>query len=187
MANIPQTSSQHTSTSTCQRRTFSNRISAMGAKINRTLSNEGKTGAFNSETERTTSTTVESADRSTSCSRNNFVTPPTAAALATSDSPSTSGATKDFPLPRRRERAHGARATSSVLRSTGRGGSGNFSQRPPATDPSYSLRDREILRAHAEADKTALRSSCRGGIGNIITPHISTPSASRFISPIASP
>lgn len=50
------------------------------------------------------------------------------------------------------------------MRSTGRGGSGNFSQSPPAADPSYSLRDREILRAHAEADKTAF-----------VSPHPSPP------------
>ncbi|KAJ6566113.1 hypothetical protein B0H19DRAFT_706686 [Mycena capillaripes] len=96
---------------------------------------------------------------------------------------------QEFPWPRGRERAPVARAAPPV-RSTGRGGSGNFSQ-PPATDPSYSLRDREILRAHAEADKNTVRSSGRGGIGNILTPAsadaTTARSRSRSVDPVSPP
>jgi hypothetical protein len=65
---------------------------------------------------------------------------------------------QEFPWPRGRERAPVARANQGTpsARSTGRGGSGNFSQSPPVADPSYSLRDSEILRAHAETEKVAI-------------------------------
>ncbi|KAF8193982.1 hypothetical protein K438DRAFT_1969272 [Mycena galopus ATCC 62051] len=202
-----QTQRQQTSVSTSPRRTFSDRISAVGAKINRALSSDAGRSGYNAETESITSTIVEGNDRSNSRGRNNFHSSGRGGAgniHATPNNPALNAEPpQDFPWPRGRERAPVARAAPpSAVRSTGRGGSGNFSQSPPAADPSYSLRDREILRAHAEADKTAIRSSGRGGIGNIVTSHtapVPTPyaytsdsgaatrSRSRSIDPIGSP
>ncbi|KAF8188908.1 hypothetical protein K438DRAFT_1972091 [Mycena galopus ATCC 62051] len=184
MAKTQQTPRQQISISPSPRRTFSDRILAMGAKINRMLSNDGGKGGFNAETESITSAIVESTDRSTFRSRNNFHSSGRGGAgnihsTASLNLPSNTDALQDFPWPRSRERAPIARAAPpNVLRSTGRGGAGNFSQSPPAAGPSYSLRDREILRAHAEADKKALRSSGRGGMGNIVNPCRTTPGGS---------
>ncbi|KAJ7633656.1 hypothetical protein DFH06DRAFT_689987 [Mycena polygramma] len=188
---------QQTSPSTSPRRTFSDRISAVGAKINRALSSDtgrSSQNGYDPETESIASTMVEGTDRSSSRGRNfqssgrggagniHATANPNAAASGPPEVP------QEFPWPRGRERAPVVRATpvSPVVRSTGRGGSGNFSQ-PPPTDPSYSLRDREILRAHAEADRAAVRSSGRGGIGNIVTPDGAARSRSRSIDPAAAP
>ncbi|KAJ7358405.1 hypothetical protein DFH08DRAFT_1075491 [Mycena albidolilacea] len=187
---------QQTSTSPSSRRTFSDRISAVGAKINRALSSDAGRGGYNPETESITSTVVEGQDRSSSRGRNFQSSGRGGAGNIHSTPAASNGEVQDFPWPRGRERAPVTRAApTQVVRSTGRGGSGNFSQSPPAADPSYSLRDREILRAHAEADKTAFRSSGRGGIGNIVHPSYPTPpssdpssrSRSRSIDPVASP
>ncbi|KAJ7658458.1 hypothetical protein B0H17DRAFT_349895 [Mycena rosella] len=108
---------------------------------------------------------------------------------------------QEFPWPRGRERApvREARPTpvgAAASRSTGRGGSGNFNQSPSPADPSYSLRDREILRSHAaaEAERNVVRSSGRGGMGNIVaspSPGNSTSPASRSrsrsVNPISTP
>lgn len=58
----------------------------------------------------------------------------------------------------------------NAVRSTGRGGVGNI--RSPSRDAHGSpkgpdAREREIIHAHEEANKTAVHSSGRGGIGNI--------------------
>jgi hypothetical protein len=50
---------QQTSTSPSSRRTFSDRISSVGAKINRALSSDAGRGGYNPETESITSTVVE--------------------------------------------------------------------------------------------------------------------------------
>ncbi|KAJ7097092.1 hypothetical protein B0H15DRAFT_824785 [Mycena belliarum] len=195
------TSPQRTSASSASpssRRTFSDRISAVGAKINRALSSEGRTSqnqhqsGYDPETESITSTIVEGGDRSGSRGRDTSVHSSGRGGAGNFHSLSNSntgptGEAQEFPWPRGRERAPVARAApaSATSRSTGRGGSGNFNQSPPATDPSHSLRDREILRAHAEAERNVVRSSGRGGMGNIVTPD--TRSRSRSIDPISSP
>ncbi|KAJ6534357.1 hypothetical protein B0H19DRAFT_1185846 [Mycena capillaripes] len=195
-------SRQQTSASTSPRRTFSDRISAVGAKINRALSSDaGRPGqnGYDPETQSITSTIVEGTDRSSSRGRNFHSSGRGGAGniYSTANSNTVSAppgeVPQEFPWPRGRERAPVERATptpaASGVRSTGRGGSGNFSQ-PPAADPSYSLRDREILRAHAEADKNAVRSSGRGGIGNIVTPvapDAAARSRSRSVDPLTSP
>ncbi|KAJ7881805.1 hypothetical protein B0H14DRAFT_2704746 [Mycena olivaceomarginata] len=199
---------QQTSTSPSSRRTFSDRISSVGAKINRALSTDAGRGGYNPETESITSTVVEGQGEcplSQSSGRGG-------AGNIHSTPVVSNGEVQDFPWPRGRERAPVARAApTQVVRSTGRGGSGNFSQSPPAADPSYSLRDREILRAHAETDKTAFVSPhprpalillflfpappAAAGIGNIVHPSYPTPpssdpssrSRSRSIDPVASP
>ncbi|KAJ7921430.1 hypothetical protein B0H13DRAFT_1985409 [Mycena leptocephala] len=190
-------SQQQTSSSQSPRRTFSDRISAVGAKINRALSNDAGRASqhgYDPETESIANTVVEGGDRSTSRDRtfhssgrggagnirstiNSNALPPTSEA-------------QEFPWPRGRERAPVARANQGTpsARSTGRGGSGNFSQSPPVADPSYSLRDSEILRAHAETERSlSYRSSGRGGIGNIVRPDVDARSRSRSIDPVASP
>ncbi|KAJ7750788.1 hypothetical protein B0H16DRAFT_1549092 [Mycena metata] len=58
----------------------------------------------------------------------------------------------------------------SEVRSTGRGGAGNF--RSPSRDPKENqdvrgAGEREIIRAHDERDKAAVHSTGRGGAGNI--------------------
>ncbi|KAJ6469911.1 hypothetical protein C8R45DRAFT_426636 [Mycena sanguinolenta] len=188
-------SRQQTSVSTSPRRTFSDRISAVGARVARALSSDmGRDASgVNAETESMTSTVVEGNDRSTSRGRNNFHSSGRGGAgnihRDPVPAPSNSNA-EDFPWPRGRERAPVSRLppaqntspsppAKTIVHSTGRGGSGNFSLSPPAKDPSYSLRDREILRARAEADRGAFRSSGRGGIGNISAPSHpdSTPAA----------
>ncbi|KAJ7182210.1 hypothetical protein C8R43DRAFT_966548 [Mycena crocata] len=168
-----------TSVSPSSRRTFSDRISAVGAKITRALNNDGSPShsqGYNPETESVTSTIVEGGDRSSSRGRegvyhssgrggagNFYTNPPPTVNLAEA---------QEFSWPRGRERAPAFQPpvaqVAPVTRSTGRGGSGNFSRSPPPADPSLSLRDREILRAHADAEKNAVRSSGRGGMGNII-------------------
>ncbi|KAJ7221787.1 hypothetical protein B0H12DRAFT_1150797 [Mycena haematopus] len=208
-------SRQQTSASESPRRTLTDRISAVGAKINRALSSDTGRGRYDAETESMASTIVEGNERSTSRNRNNFHSSgrggagnihrdPTPASPTTNGNNSNAEA-QDFPWPRGRERAPVARLPPASThtpqkaptnRSTGRGGAGNFSHSPPAADPSYSLRDREILRAHAEADKVAFRSSGRGGIGNIVAPsqpdsaYAATNAArsrSRSIDPVRSP
>ncbi|KAJ7720087.1 hypothetical protein DFH07DRAFT_972731 [Mycena maculata] len=186
------TSPENTSSSSVpphSRRTFSERISAVGAKINRALSSEGRPSqnGYNAETESIASTVVEGNGRSGSRGRDsgyhssgrggagNFHATPTNA----------NGEVQEFPWPRGRERAPVSQQAAPGVRSTGRGGSGNFSQSPPATDLSYSLRDRELMRAHAETEKNAPRSSGRGGIGNIVNPN--SRSRSRSTDPVSSP
>ncbi|KAJ7486785.1 hypothetical protein FB451DRAFT_1228034 [Mycena latifolia] len=192
-------SPQHPSSSSVSpssRRTFADRLSAVGAKINRALSSEGRPSqnGYDPETESITSTVVEGGDRSTSRARDagfrssgrggagNFHS------VANAANAVPAGEAQEFPWPRGRERAPVARPpqSSATSRSTGRGGSGNFNQSPPPADPSYSLRDREILRAHAEAERSVIRSSGRGGMGNIVTAD-PTRSRSRSIDPISSP
>ncbi|KAJ7509468.1 hypothetical protein B0H11DRAFT_1959745 [Mycena galericulata] len=188
-------SSQQTSSSSVppqSRRTFSERISAVGAKINRALSSEGRVSqnGYDPETESITSTIVEGSDRSSSRRRDPgyHSSGRGGAGNFHSAAPTNSnGDVQEFPWPRGRERAPVPRPSPAApaVRSTGRGGSGNFSQSPPAADPSYSLRDRELMRAHAEAEKNNFKSSGRGGIGNITQP---TPrSRSRSIDPISAP
>ncbi|KAF7341575.1 hypothetical protein MSAN_02054500 [Mycena sanguinolenta] len=157
---------QQTSVSTSPRRTFSDKISAVGAKVARALSSDTGRDAngYSAETESMTSTVVEANDRSTSRGRTNFHSSGRGGAgnihRDPAPAPASSNNAADFPWPRGRERAPVSRlpptqntSTSppakTMIHSTGRGGSGNFSLSPPAKDPSYSLRDREILRAHA--------------------------------------
>ncbi|KAK7042694.1 hypothetical protein R3P38DRAFT_2891807 [Favolaschia claudopus] len=160
MSNQEQAQSrQAASTSPHSRRsTLSERISAVGAKINRALSSDtgrASQAGYDPETESITSTIVEGNDRSSSRGRNFHSSGRGGAGNihAGNGTSNPNGEVQDFPWPRGRERAPVARIAPPV-RSTGRGGSGNFSQSPPVADPSYSMRDREIIRAHAEADKT---------------------------------
>ncbi|KAJ6514616.1 hypothetical protein DFH09DRAFT_1196432 [Mycena vulgaris] len=189
-------SPQHPSSSSVppsSRRTFSDRISAVGAKINRALSNEGRPSqnGYDPDTESITSTIVEGGDRSRSREQGYHSSGRGGAGNFHSAAPNPNtfptGDAQEFPWPRGRERAPVERPppASPPARSTGRGGSGNFSQSPPAADPSYSLRDKEILRAHAEAERNVIRSSGRGGMGNIVTSDSRSPS--RSIDPISSP
>ncbi|KAJ6573227.1 hypothetical protein B0H10DRAFT_2105565 [Mycena sp. CBHHK59/15] len=154
------------------RRSFSDRISAVGAKINRALSNDG--GPQNDgDTASLASTLVEGSVRSVSRGRElshssgrggigNF--------HPTSNSISPPPAVPDeFPWPRGRERTPAFRPQDQA-RSTGRGGSGNFSHSPQTPSSGNASHEREILRARAEADKNAVRSSGRGGAGNMINP-----------------
>ncbi|KAJ7122110.1 hypothetical protein C8R44DRAFT_876423 [Mycena epipterygia] len=178
-------SPQRPSSSSVPRRTFSDRISAVGAKINRALSNEGR-ARYDADAESITSTIVEGQDRSQSRSRDSgYHSSGRGGAgnirAVSAAQPANGAEQQEFPWPRGRERAPVHRAPPAqtqpqapvapvpAVRSTGRGGAGNFSQSPPPTDPSYSLRDREIMRAHAqaEAEKSVVRSSGRGGMGNI--------------------
>ncbi|KAJ7026652.1 hypothetical protein C8F04DRAFT_1117917 [Mycena alexandri] len=188
---------QASSVSPSSRRTFSERISAVGAKINRALSSEGGRSSqpgYDPETESIASTLVDGQDRSSSRNRDihssgrggagNFY----ANASGHANGP---GDVQEFPWPRGRERAPVRAAPAPVapiIRSTGRGGSGNFSQSPPAADPSYSIRDREILRAHAETEKSNIRrSSGRGGMGNMVSTDTAARSRSRSVDPVTSP
>ncbi|KAJ7728488.1 hypothetical protein B0H16DRAFT_1588805 [Mycena metata] len=192
---------QVSSTSPSSRRTFSERISAVGAKINRALSTDGgrpSQPGYDPETESIASTLVDGQDRSRSRNRDihssgrggagNFY----ANSSGHANGP---GEAQEFPWPRGRERAPVRAAPAPVapapaapiVRSTGRGGSGNFSHSPPAADPSYSIRDREILRAHAETEKNNIRrSSGRGGMGNIVSTDTTARSPSRS-DPVGSP
>jgi len=201
------TTPQRKSPSPNSRRSFSERISAVGAKINRVLSNEGQggersnegherstTGArHDPETESITSTLVE-ADRSASRSRDpGYYSSGRGGAgnihpVVDGDRGSDVDV-QEFPWPRGRERAP---VTRGRVRSTGRGGYGNFRQPPLPHEFSYSPRELEILRTHAEAERNALRSSGRGGLGNIAIPGASgwddnPHSRSRSIDPVSSP
>ncbi|KAJ7154614.1 hypothetical protein C8R46DRAFT_1117906 [Mycena filopes] len=187
------------SPSSSSRRTFSERISAVGAKINRAMSKDGggrpSQPGYDPETESIASTLVDGDDRSRSRSRDihssgrggagNFYTNSNGHGYGAN-----APGEQEFPWPRGRERAPAREApvAAPFVRSTGRGGRGNFSQSPPAADPSYSLRDREILRAHAEAEKNGIRrSSGRGGMGNMVSTDAAARSRSRSIDPVASP
>ncbi|KAJ6461856.1 hypothetical protein C8R47DRAFT_104980 [Mycena vitilis] len=184
-------SRQQNSSSTSPRPSLSARISAVGAKINRALSSDAGRSSrteYDAETQSIASTIVQDANRSTSRGRNYHSSGRGGAgnihATAPSSNPTPAEPAQEFPWPRGRERAPVARVQAPTgVRSTGRGGAGNFSQSPPAADLSYSLRDREILRAHAESERNAVRSSGRGGVGNIVSPR----SRSRSIDPVASP
>ncbi|KAJ7168905.1 hypothetical protein C8R46DRAFT_1350392 [Mycena filopes] len=190
---------QQQSVSPSSRRSFSQRISAVGAKINRTLSNEGRSeerrmsgGRGDPETESIASTLVDG-DRSGSRSRDsgyyssgrggagNIHRIPTPGEVLDADA-------QEFPWPRGRDRAPARGQT----RSTGRGGSGNFRPSSSSRELSYSPRELEILQARAEAERNAVKSSGRGGAGNIIIPNASgwdagARSRSRSIDPVSSP
>ncbi|KAJ7625915.1 hypothetical protein FB45DRAFT_922619 [Roridomyces roridus] len=203
MANQQQNSNNERSThsqSVPPRRSFTERISAVGAKINRALSNDGRADY---DAESMTSTVVDvGAGRSRSNDSGYHSSGRGGAGnfYANGNPGATNLETQEFPWPRGRERLPVSRsdnpttlaapAVTAPARSTGRGGSGNFSANPPAGDPSYTLRDREILRAHAEAEKTHVRSSGRGGMGNIVHPDAATSnsrSRSRSVDPAAAP
>ncbi|KAJ7141685.1 hypothetical protein C8R43DRAFT_1016998 [Mycena crocata] len=173
------------------RRTFSDRMSAVGARINRALTSEGQLrpnqNGYDPETESITSTIVEPEDHSGYYSgrggAGNFHPNPAhpkfkdfnndgdnssytkSASLEEEDA-------QEFPWPRGRDRAPAVRGTP---RYTGRGGFGNFNRRPVAPiDPAAAIREQEILRAHAEREAERapfrVRSSGRGGFGNMVSP-----------------
>ncbi|KAJ7036925.1 hypothetical protein C8F04DRAFT_457312 [Mycena alexandri] len=192
--------SQQQSVSPNSRRSFSKRISAVGAKISGALSNEGQGGERSTsggrhdpETDSIASTLVE-ADRSVSRSRDSgYYSSGRGGAgnihrIVNADRVSDVDV-QEFPWPRGRERAPVSRGH---VRSTGRGGSGNFRQSPSPRELSYSPRELEILRTHAETERNALKSSGRGGAGNIAIPNASgwdagARSRSRSIDPVSSP
>ncbi|KAJ7073310.1 hypothetical protein B0H15DRAFT_1027517 [Mycena belliarum] len=189
MASLQQTPSP------TRRRTISDVMSAFGTKISRALSSEGQPVAsqkgFDPETESITSTIVEDADRSPSRRRDsgyqssgrggvgNF------RAVPTTDPASPASDVQEFPWPRGRDRAPVSRR-STPSRSTGRGGSGNY-RSPPRQDPAQVLREHEVLRTLAEAERTAVVrvkiSSGRGGYGNMSDSR----SRSRSVDPVSSP
>ncbi|KAJ7152754.1 hypothetical protein C8R43DRAFT_1003627, partial [Mycena crocata] len=152
-------SPQH-SVSPSARHTFSDRISAVGAKINRALSSEKRRPSqsparYDPETESIASTIVEGADRSCSRGRDAGFHSSGRGGAGNVHSTSASEAqvqSQEFPWPRGRERVpafrpegEGAQVQTQTqskptARSTGRGGSGNFSRSPAPIDQSLSLR-----------------------------------------------
>ncbi|KAJ7289354.1 hypothetical protein C8J57DRAFT_430722 [Mycena rebaudengoi] len=167
-------------------RSLSDRISAVGAKINRALSNEGRLQG-GADTESMASTVFPGADRSASRGREALHSSGRGGignihATSTERSSPPNGA-DEFPWPRGRERAPVFR-NGQPVRSIGRGGSGNFSPSPsPGGALYFPDRDREIARARAGPDNHSPRSTGRGGMGNIINPVNDSRSRSRSIDP----
>ncbi|KAJ7764019.1 hypothetical protein DFH07DRAFT_812323 [Mycena maculata] len=91
---------------------------------------------------------------------------------------------QEFPWPRGRprERTRGSQ-------STGRGGYGNITSAPRNREWSYSTREQEILRVHAEARSVAIPVG-RGGYGNIAHARALAAEAgmrSQSVDPVAAP
>ncbi|KAJ7493971.1 hypothetical protein FB451DRAFT_1360590 [Mycena latifolia] len=178
------------SVSRSSRQTFSDHISAIAVKIHRALSSAGRAipNEYDPETQSIASTIVEGDDRSNFRDReagyHSFGRGGAGKFRSVSNSNS---AVQEFPWPRGRERTPVCRPTqaSAPSRFGGRGGAGNFIESPLPEDPSSPMRDREIRRAHAEADRNMARSSGRGGLGNIVTSD--SRSCSRSIDPVSSP
>ncbi|KAJ7837961.1 hypothetical protein B0H14DRAFT_2790162 [Mycena olivaceomarginata] len=87
-----------------------------------------------------------------------------------------------WPRGRPRERTRGSQ-------STGRGGYGNITSAPRNREWSYSTREQEILRAHAEARSAAIPVG-RGGYGNIAHARALAAEAgmrSQSVDPVAAP
>jgi len=157
------------------RRSFSGRLSAIGAKINRTLTGESETTVRDNDSDTySVASTIDKSkvDRSLSRGREVYSSGRGGAGNIRQSSASR-GRPEDGPDDFSRSRGREpAPAESPRSFSIGRGGVGNIRSpsrdvRGPLTTPDL-MEDERVVRAHVAASQDAPHSSGRGGAGNIV-------------------